>query len=125
MNALRFSVALSLFLGLSAASARAQDNRPAELPPCVSDWACGSTRPPLGFYVDTVTDDGRYVTLEDGTVWEVQLDYRAAVAGWQRDNFVDVRRIAAPTGDYEWLLTKTDDREWRAAVRLAGRVRRP
>ena len=126
MSRLRLSVALSLLFGLlTTAPANAQDsNAVAIAPPCISDWACGALRPPLGFYVDTVSDGGRYITLEDGTVWEVQLDHRAAVAGWERDNFVEVRRIAAPTGDYEWLLTKADNTEWRAAARLVGRVRR-
>lgn len=123
MSRLRFAVAFSIFFGLSATSIHAQDNTVAAIPPCVSDWACGAVRPPLGFYIDSIADDGRYVTLEDGTIWEVQPADRAIVAGWERDNFVTIRWIPAPTEDYEWQLTKVDNSTWRAAVRLVGRVR--
>jgi hypothetical protein len=125
MSSLRLSIAVSALLALSGTtSANAQDALPASARSCVSDWGCGAVRPPLGFYVDSVTDDGRYITLEDGTTWEVQIDFRATTGAWQPNDFVEVRRIAAPTGDYEWLFTKADGREWRAAVRFAGRVRR-
>ncbi len=122
----RFSLALSLCLSLLAITAvRAQETpSSAQVPPCVSDWSCGSVHPPLGFYVDSIVDDGRYVRLEDGTLWEVQVDSRATVAGWQQGNFVEVRRIAAPTGDYEWLFIKADAPSRQAAVRFSGRARR-
>jgi hypothetical protein len=90
-------------------------------PSCLSDWSCGPNRAPLGFYVRAVDDGGRYVTLEDGSVWEVEISDRATSASWQSDDFVGVRFIAAPRGDYEHLLTRVGDLEQRAAVRLAGR----
>jgi hypothetical protein len=90
-------------------------------PSCLSDWSCGPHRAPLGLYVRAVDDGGRYVTLEDGSVWEVELSDRATSASWQPDDFVGVRPIAAPRGDYEHLLTRIGDLEQRAAVRLAGR----
>src|SRR4051812_40762545 len=117
----RCSLALSLapvvLAAVTATSAGAQQTRSitsSSSPPCVSDWACGSFRPPLGFYIDSIIDDGRYVRLDDGTIWEVQSDFRAIVAGWTRDNFVEVRRVLAPTGDYEWLFVEGDDPNWRA-----------
>ena len=91
--------------------------------PCVFNWPCGAVRPPLGLYIDTVTAGGRYITLEDGTRWEVQLDHRARAAGWTGEDFVEIRRIDAPTGHYEWRFTKVDDPEGDAAVRLVGRSR--
>lgn len=90
-------------------------------PSCLSDWSCGPNRAPLGLYVRAVDDGGRYVTLEDGSVWEVEISDRATSASWQPDDFVGVRSIAAPRGDYEHLLTRVGDLEQRAAVRLAGR----
>jgi hypothetical protein len=90
-------------------------------PSCLSDWSCGPNRAPLGLYVRAVDDGGRYVTLEDGSVWEVEISDRATSASWQPDDFVGVRSIAAPRGDYEHLLTHAGDLEQRAAVRLAGR----
>ncbi len=126
MASLRFSLALSTLFGMIAVvPLRAQDSLVIATPSCVSSWDCDNNiRPPLGFVIDTVTDGGRYITLEDGTRWEVQLDSRATVGAWQRNDFVDVRRIAAPNGDFEWLFTKGDAREWRAAVRFAGRAQR-
>jgi hypothetical protein len=89
---------------------------------CLSDWWCGRQRPPLGFYVRSVELGGRYVTLEDGSVWEVEISDRATAASWLADDFVGVRWIAAPRGDYEFLLTRTGTTlEQRAAARLAGR----
>jgi hypothetical protein len=121
---LRAALRFALFGWLLVPNAQAQDTLIVS-PPCVSDWGCGtSIRPPLGFYVDTVSDDARYITLEDGTVWEVQLDFRAMAGGWRRNDFVEVRRIAAPTGDYEWLFTNANGRDRRVAVRFAGRTRR-
>ena len=122
----RFPMTFALLVGLVATapnSVAAQDTAGAAIPSCTADWACGSFRPPLGFFVDTVEGGGRYVTLEDGTIWEVQLDHRATVDGWEPGTFVRVHHIAAPTRDYEWLFTKAD-RPGRAAARLVGRVRR-
>lgn len=126
MSGLRVVVILSLFVGLFAATpnATAQQSPLAQIPAQSPDWVWGPVWPPLGFYVDTVSDDGRYITLEDSTIWEVQPTDRAGVAGWQRDNFVQVHHIAAPNGDYEWLFTNVTQQDWKAAVRLAGRVRR-
>ena len=90
-------------------------------PSCLSDWSCGQHRTPLGLYVRTVDQGGRYVTLEDGSVWEVELSDRATSAAWAANDFVGVRHIAAPRGDYEHLLTRVGDLEQRAAARLAGR----
>ena len=119
---LRVPIALSAVPALgSAVSASAQVTQGP--PPCVSDWACGAVPSPLGFHIDTITDDGRYITLEDGSIWEVQIDHRATVAGWQSDDFVTVRRIWAPNGDYEWQFTQAGDLDWHAAVRLAGWTR--
>jgi hypothetical protein len=77
-------------------------------PSCLSDWSCGPNRAPLGLYVRAVDDGGRYVTLEDGSVWEVEISDRATSASWQPDDFVGVRSIGAPRGD-EHLLTRVGD----------------
>jgi hypothetical protein len=111
---------LALAVAASAAPLAAQAPwNPA--PSCLADWSCGPNRAPLGLYVRAVDDGGRYVTLEDGSVWEVEISDRATSASWQPDDFVGVRSIAAPRGDYEHLLARVGDLEQRAAVRLAGR----
>ena len=90
-------------------------------PSCLSDWSCGVNRAPLGLYVHAVDAGGRWVTLEDGSVWEVEFSDRATAASWEPDDFVGIRHISAPRGDYEHQLTRVGDLEQRAAVRLAGR----
>ncbi len=90
-------------------------------PSCLSEWGCGPNRAPLGLYLRAVDAGGRYLTLEDGSVWEVEISDRATTASWQRDDFVGIRVISAPRGDYEHLLTRVGDLEQRAAARLAGR----
>ena len=127
MSGLRVAVVLAFFVGLFAVtvpSANAQQTPLAPTPAWSPDWSCGALWPPVGFYVDSVSDGGRYITLEDSTIWEVQPTDRAGVAGWQRDNFVQVHHIAAPSDGYEWLFTNVTQQDWKAAVRLAGRVRR-
>ena len=91
---------------------------------CLSDWACGALRAPLGFDVRAVADGGRYLTLEDGSLWEVDISDRATTAAWQSGDFVTVHSIAAPRGGYEWLLTRTENVEQQVAVKLIGH-RRP
>jgi hypothetical protein len=91
---------------------------------CLSDWACGAVRAPLGFEVRAVADDGRYLTLEDGSLWEVDISDRATTAAWQSGQFVAVHPIFAPRDGYEWLLTRTENVDQQVAVKLIGR-RRP
>jgi hypothetical protein len=90
-------------------------------PSCVSDWGCWGERPPLGFYVQAVTDGGRYVTLEDGSVWEVEISDRATSAAWTPEDFVSLHRIGAPRENYEFELSRVGMGEQRVAARLAGR----
>jgi hypothetical protein len=87
---------------------------------CLSDWACGALRAPLGFDVQAVADGGRYLTLEDGSLWEVDISDRATSAAWQPGDFVAVHPINAPRDGYEWLLTRTENVEQRVAVKLIG-----
>jgi hypothetical protein len=124
MRSISLLAPLSLALVLwSAAPATAQDIAPAPPPSCLSDWSCGtaSVRVPLGLYVRAVDAGGRYLTLEDGSLWEVEISDRATTGSWQPDDFVGIRTIAAPRGDFDILLTRVGDREQRAAARLAGR----
>ena len=78
-------------------------------------------RPPAGFDIVDVTDGGRYVTLQNGTTWEVEISDRATTGSWEAGNFVAVHRIWAPRNGYEWRLTKSENVEQSAAVKLVGR----
>jgi hypothetical protein len=81
-------------------------------------------RLPVGFSVTTVSEDGRYLTLDDGRIWEVEISDRATTGAWAAGDFLALRRISAPRGDYEWLLLRRGDLDQRAAVRLVGRQAR-
>ena len=105
----------------SAAPAAAQDVAPAPPPSCLSDWSCTRVDAPLGLHVSAVEAGGRYVTLEDGSHWEIEYSDRATTAAWQPDDFIGIRTIWAPRGDFDILLTRIGDVEQKAAGRLAGR----
>jgi hypothetical protein len=78
---------------------------------------------PLGLYVQQVIEDGRYVMLEDGSVWEIRLSQRPVASSWRPGDFVQLKTIWAPVDRYEMLLAHGDDD--RAEARLAGRGRAP
>lgn len=111
---------LAVPLLLAAAPLSAQTYAP-EAVPCVT--ACDRVPRPVGFYVRAVDGGGRYVTLENGSVWEVEYSDRATAASWTADDFVRLSWIAAPRGDFEYLLTKAGEVDQRAAARLSGRAR--
>lgn len=112
-------IAVALALPLGAAPLAAQAAVP--IATCSSDALCGRVPRPVGLYIRAVEEDGRYLALEDGSLWEVEISDRALTAGWTADDFVNLSWIAAPRGDFEYLLTRAGYREQRAAVRLAGR----
>ena len=109
-RALPLTVALAL--SLAAAPAAAQAPAPLSL---------AGFPAPVGLYISGVEESGRYIALEDGSLWEVELSDRATTASWLPDDFVNLSWIAAPRDDFEYLLSRVGDREQRAAVRLAGR----
>jgi hypothetical protein len=112
-------IALALALPLGAAPLAAQSAVPVAA--CDSDALCGRVPRPVGLYIRAVEEDGRYLVLEDGSLWEVEISDRAGTASWAPDDFVNLTLIAAPRGDFEYLLTRVGDLEQRAAARLAGR----
>jgi hypothetical protein len=114
-------LALTLVLSLGALPAGAQTAAPVALGGCAFDAHCGPFPQPVGLYVSAVEGDGRYLALEDGSLWEVEISDRATTASWRPDDFVNLSWIAAPRADFEYLLTRVGDREQQAAVRLAGR----
>jgi hypothetical protein len=115
------SVSLALVVAVwGAAPAAAQSASPVAAS-CLSDWGCGDVRPPLGFYVQSVDHEGQFITLEDGSLWEVEISDRALTAGWQARDFVRIHTISAPRGDFDILLTRSGYTGQQAAARLAGR----
>jgi hypothetical protein len=84
---------------------------------------CDRVPRPVGEDVRGVEGGGRYVTLEDGSVWEVEYSDRATAASWTADDFVRLSWIAAPRGDFEYLLTRAGEVDQHAAARLHARAR--
>jgi hypothetical protein len=78
---------------------------------------------PLGLYVQEVIEDGRYVMLEDGNVWEIRLPQRPVASSWRPGDFVQVKTVYAPVDRYEVLLAHGDNDN--AEARLAGRGHAP
>lgn len=107
-------------LALAALPAAAQTAAPVALGGCAYDAQC-LFPPPVGLYLSAVEEDGRYLALEDGSLWEVEISDRATTASWRPDDFVNLSWIAAPRADFEYLLTRVGDLEQKAAARLAGR----
>ena len=101
-------------------AAQAQTAAP-QLPGCT--WNCYSVTLPYGLYVRAVTGGGSYVTLEDGSVWEIRLPQRPVASSWRAGDFVQLKTIAAPVDRFEILLTHGDYDK--AEARLAGRDRPP
>jgi len=111
---LRLVPALVLGLALAAGSAAAQS---ATANGC--EWQCSRVNLPLGFSIAEITDDGSFVTLEDGSIWEIRLPQRPVASSWQPGDFVEVRNVHAPVDGFEILLARGDND--RAEARLAGR----
>ena len=114
MKMLRLVPALVLGLALTAGSAVAQS---ATANDCA--WQCSRVNLPLGFSIAEITDDGSFVTLEDGSVWEIRLPQRPVASSWQPGDLVEVRNVHAPVDRFEILLARGDND--RAEARLAGR----
>jgi hypothetical protein len=120
MSARYLPIALALALPLAAAAPLAAQTA-VPIAACDSDALCGRVPRPVGLYIRAVEEDGRYLALEDGSLWEVEISDRATTASWMPDDFVNLNLISAPRGDFEYLLSRVGDLEQRAAARLAGR----
>ena len=82
-------------------------------------WNCYNVTLPLGMTITEVTDGGSFVTLDDGSVWEIRLPQRPVAASWRPGDVVEVRNVHAPVDRFEILLAMGDSD--RAEARLAGR----
>jgi hypothetical protein len=111
-------ITLALALAAAVLPAAAQTSA---LAGCAGDAGCAPFPQPVGLYISGVEESGRYIALEDGSLWEVEISDRATTASWLADDFVNLSWISAPRGDFRYLLARVGDREQQAAVRLAGR----
>lgn len=111
-------VPLLLLFTFNQAAAQAQS---APQRGCV--WNCYHIVLPYGLYVREVTDGGSFVTLEDGSVWEIRMPQRPVASSWQAGDFVILKWVPAPVQDYDILLSHGDYD--RAEARLSGRAHPP
>ena len=89
-------------------------------PARVACWHCYRVALPLGYNVQQVLDDGRYVMLEDGSAWEIRLTTRPVASSWQPGDFVQLKTISAPVDGYEVLLAHGDNDKVRGPARWTG-----
>ncbi len=83
------------------------------------NWHCYRVVLPLGMVIREVIDDGSFVTLEDGSVWEIRLSQRPVASSWKPGDFVQLKTQWAPVDNFETLLAHGDSD--RAEARLVGR----
>jgi hypothetical protein len=120
MKALSLTPAFALLLLVStAATAGAQAAAPVR--GCA--WNCYDVVLPYGLYIREVTDGGAFVTLEDGSVYDIRMPQRPVAASWRPGDFVILKSISSPVQNFEILLSHGDTD--RAEARLAGRKRAP
>jgi hypothetical protein len=109
---------VALVASLTLASGCAATRKPA-LEPANSQAAEPARKPALqpayaavgpGHFIRAVNDDGQYVTLEDGSVWEIEPSRRFETADWQAQAPVTVRR-ANGAGVFTYELDNTGDDE--------------
>jgi hypothetical protein len=115
VKTLRMIPALVLVLVLMSAGSAAAQTRSA-LAGCT--WNCHDLDLPLGLTVTEVTAGGSFVTLEDGSVWEIRMPQRPVAASWRPGDFVELRNVHAPVDRFEILLARGDSD--RAEARIAG-----
>jgi hypothetical protein len=120
LRATALLTAALVFHSFNDATAQAQSAGP-EVSSC--RWNCFHILLPYGLYIREVTDGGSFVTLEDGSIWEVRLPQRPVASSWRAGDFVQIRNVWAPVQNFDFLLTHGDND--RAEVRLAGRARPP
>lgn len=103
--ALRNVIVLCALLSCGACHAPARVRVPDATVPARTYDALGS-----GHLLRTVSDDGRYVTLEDGSRWEIHPRDRFRTIEWEPDAGVAVRTTRAEDGyGYEIVNTSDDD----------------
>lgn len=114
-------LAAGLLLLLPNLAAAQADHRAPALPGC--SFNCYNVLLPYGLYVREVNGGGSYVTLEDGSVWEIRLPQRPVASSWQAGDFVVLRTLGSPVQDFDILLAHGDYD--RAEARLVGREKPP
>jgi hypothetical protein len=72
-----------------------------------------------GHWISKVIDNGAYIRLEDGSLWEVASVDRVYTSIWLPVTEITVIKAENAVGDYSYLLINTDDGE-KAYARLVS-----
>jgi len=88
-------------------------------------WSPLSTVPPAARLVST-PDDGSFVRLADGTLWEVYVPDRTFTDEWQEGDYITVSLASTALGDFDHVLvdTKANTRAYVRFVDVVGSRRR-
>jgi hypothetical protein len=121
MKPLRLIPALAALVFVSTGAAAQAQSASADVPQC--SWNCYNVVFPYGLYVREITASGSFVTLEDGSIWEIRMPQRPVASSWRPGDFVQLRTIGSPVDRFNILLAHGDSD--RAEARLAGRRRAP
>ncbi len=62
-------------------------------------------------WIDEVCKDGAIVVLEDDSMWEIESTDRLDTALWLATTDVSVRKSSDSSGQYEYVLRNTEDKE--------------
>ncbi len=133
MNAFALYTLAAALAILPAGSLRAQaDSTPrpsraptttaAAVPTSTGSSSAGSVVP--GARIIDVAEEGTFVTLDDGTTWEVYLPDRTSTVGWRAGDLVIVSLNPVVVGqryDYRLANGRTDSQ---AAVKFRGQMPR-
>lgn len=117
MKVLRLLLPLAAILLASTTAAQAQTLSQVR----GSAWAAYDVVLPYGLHVREVKAGGSFVTLEDGSIYEVRMPQRPVASSWQPGAFVVLTSIRAPVSNFDILLSHGDSD--RVEGRLAGRQR--
>ncbi|MBZ5556438.1 MAG: hypothetical protein LAO77_04100 [Acidobacteriia bacterium] len=104
---------------LSAGCARARP-APAVIPAAASAPVAVYTALGGGHLLRSVTEEGRFVTLEDGSVWEIEPGVRFQTMDWQPQAPITVRTTRGIDG-YTYEIVNTQDDEGAMAKYLPRR----
>ena len=73
-----------------------------------------------GHWIRSKADNGAIITLEDGSLWEINSLDRIDTALWLPITNVTILKASQPVGDYKYTLIDTDDGE-KALAKYLGK----
>lgn len=112
--------------GRSIATSSTEESAPSEAPTAPEQygrrggWSPLSTLPPAARLVST-PDEGSFVRLADGTLWEVYTPDRTFTDEWQAGDYITVSQAPSAVGEFDHVLVDTNANT-RAHVRFVDVV---